>query len=63
MSFGFGEVLIIGAIILLLFGAKKLPALGKAAREAINNFKKGKDDEDSEERAVDAKEVESEKNS
>ena len=63
MSFGFGEVLIIGAIILLLFGAKKLPALGKAAREAINNFKKGKDGEDGEEQVVEVKEVESEKKS
>lgn len=58
MSFGFGEVLIIGAIILLLFGAKKLPALGKAAREAINNFKKGKDGEDEETQVVEAKEIE-----
>lgn len=40
-GFGIGEGLIILAIVVLLFGGKKLPALGKSMGEAITNFKKG----------------------
>lgn len=41
--FGLGttELVIIGGIIVLLFGGKKLPALGKSMGSAITNFKKG----------------------
>ncbi|WP_373044833.1 twin-arginine translocase TatA/TatE family subunit [Vulgatibacter sp.] len=35
------ELLIIFAVILLLFGATRLPALGKALGEGLKNFKKG----------------------
>ena len=35
------ELLIILAVVVLLFGAKKLPALGGAIGESIKNFKKG----------------------
>lgn len=35
------ELLIIFAVILLLFGATRLPALGKAMGEGLKNFKKG----------------------
>ena len=38
---GLGEILIVGAVILLLFGAKRLPALGKSLGSAITQFKKG----------------------
>jgi sec-independent protein translocase protein TatA len=41
MSFGFGEGLIILAVVLLLFGGKKLPQLGSSLGKAITNFKKG----------------------
>ena len=34
------EMLFIAAIILLFFGAKKLPEMGKGIGEAIKNFKK-----------------------
>jgi sec-independent protein translocase protein TatA len=34
------ELLIIGSIIVLLFGTKKLPELGSGLGQAINNFKK-----------------------
>ena len=43
------EWLVILAIVLLLFGAAKLPALGKGLGEGIRNFKKsfkGDDDHD-----------------
>lgn len=47
---GMGEALVILAVVLIIFGGKKLPQLGKSMGEAINNFKKGlnegaKDDE------------------
>lgn len=44
--FGLGltELLIIVAVILLLFGGKKLPQLGKSLGEAVTNFKKGLSD-------------------
>ena len=39
------EMLIIAGIVVLLFGASKLPKLGGAIGESIKNFKKGiKDD-------------------
>ncbi|MDD0853227.1 twin-arginine translocase TatA/TatE family subunit [Halobacteriovorax sp. GB3] len=38
---GIGEGLIILAVVLLVFGGKKLPELGKSMGEAINGFKKG----------------------
>lgn len=50
--FGLGttELIIIAFVVVLLFGAKKLPLLGRSMGSAITNFKKGlsesKDDED-----------------
>jgi sec-independent protein translocase protein TatA len=38
---GMVEMLIIGGVVVLLFGAKKLPQLGGAIGESIKNFKKG----------------------
>jgi len=35
------ELVIILAVVVLLFGAKKLPQLGGAVGESIRNFKKG----------------------
>jgi len=46
---GATEWLVLLAIILLLFGATKLPAMGKGLGEGIRNFKKalkGEDDAD-----------------
>ena len=52
--FGLGttELIVIAFVIVLLFGGKKLPALGKSMGSAINNFKKGLSDksEDKEEK-------------
>ena len=47
---GHQELLIILALALLIFGAKKLPDLGKSLGEGIKNFKKsvsGKEKSDS----------------
>ncbi len=38
---GFWELMIIFGIVLLLFGAKRLPDLGGAIGEAFRNFRKG----------------------
>ena len=44
---GTTELLIIAGVVILLFGAKKLPQLGGAVGESIKNFKKGvKDNKD-----------------
>lgn len=37
---GFGEIMLILFIVLLVFGVKKLPALGKGLGEGISEFKK-----------------------
>ena len=41
MPFGPTELLIILAILVLLFGAKKLPEIGSGIGSAIRNFKSG----------------------
>lgn len=47
-SFGVMELLVILAIVVIIFGASKLPQLGKGLGEGISNFRdglsKGKDD-------------------
>ncbi|MFH1103518.1 MAG: twin-arginine translocase TatA/TatE family subunit [Actinomycetota bacterium] len=50
---GVGEIILILAVLLLLFGAKKLPELarsiGKSARALKDGMKEGMEDEDDEE--------------
>lgn len=47
MGLGVTELLVILAIVVLLFGGKKLPQLGSSVGEAMRNFKKGmKGDDD-----------------
>ena len=36
---GFPEILVIGAVFVLLFGTKKIPELAKGLGEGIRNFK------------------------
>jgi len=43
---GFQELLIILLIVIIIFGASKLPQLGKGLGEGIRNFKKGLKSED-----------------
>jgi len=40
-SIGVPELLVIFVILVLLFGASKIPQLGKGLGEGIRNFKKG----------------------
>jgi len=47
MNFGPTEILIIILLLAIVFGAKKLPELGKGIGEGIRNFRKTfKDDDD-----------------
>lgn len=46
---GMGEALILLAVVLLLFGGKKLPELGNSMGKALTNFKKGMKDNSAEE--------------
>lgn len=44
MNLGFWEILIIAFIIILLFGAKRIPDLAKGIGSSIRQFKKGMHD-------------------
>ena len=47
-SLGFGEILLILLIVILIFGTSRIPELGKGLGEGIRNFKKsirGEEDE------------------
>ncbi|MDR1243894.1 MAG: twin-arginine translocase TatA/TatE family subunit [Endomicrobium sp.] len=44
MSIGFTEILVILIVILLLFGAKRIPEIAKAFGRAAHEFKKAKED-------------------
>lgn len=47
MSFGVQELLLILLIVIVLFGATKLPQLGRGIGEGIKNFRRGiKSDDD-----------------
>jgi len=41
MNLGTGEILVLLLLALLLFGAKRLPEIGRSAGSAIREFKKG----------------------
>ena len=43
-GFGAGELVVVGVILFLLFGAKRLPEIGKGLGGAIKEFKKVKKD-------------------
>tara|TARA_R110002049_G_scaffold156382_2_gene321364 strand:+ start:153 stop:335 length:183 start_codon:yes stop_codon:yes gene_type:complete len=53
--FGLGttEALIVLAIVVLMFGGRKLPELGKSMGKAITNFKQGMKDEGDKDKKVD----------
>ncbi len=40
LGFGIGEILLVLLVVVLLFGARKLPELGAGVGKAIKNFKK-----------------------
>jgi sec-independent protein translocase protein TatA len=54
MRLGFGEIVIILIIALLIFGPTKLPQLGEALGKGIRNFKKSAEGLDDEPKGKDA---------
>lgn len=53
----FGEIAVILVVALLIFGPSKLPQIGRAAGQTIQEFKKGMKqviDEDREQKKIDA---------
>lgn len=46
LGLGTTEIIIIAFVIVLLFGGKRLPQLGRSMGSAITNFKKGLGDSD-----------------
>jgi sec-independent protein translocase protein TatA len=51
MRFGPTELLIILAIIVVLFGAGRLPKLARSMREARHEFEKGKNEDEDDKKA------------
>ena len=45
-NLGWGELLLVFVIVLVLFGARRLPEIGRSIGEAIKAFKKGMNDTD-----------------
>jgi sec-independent protein translocase protein TatA len=45
MNLGFPELMVILAIVIIIFGANRLPQLGRGIGSAIRNFKEGIKDE------------------
>jgi sec-independent protein translocase protein TatA len=45
-NIGFTEILLIGVVVLLLFGAKRLPEIGASMGKSITAFKRGLSDVD-----------------
>ncbi|RAV21049.1 twin-arginine translocase TatA/TatE family subunit [Paenibacillus contaminans] len=57
MGIGASGMIWIAAIILLLFGSRKLPELGRAVGRTLHEFKKGTKELTGELEAIDLKEV------
>jgi sec-independent protein translocase protein TatA len=60
-TLGLGEILIILAVVLLLFGAKRLPEIARSLGRSSNEFKKGLKDGTTEATADEDKDSEKEK--
>jgi len=41
MGFGIGEILLVFALVILFFGAKRIPQIARGVGEGIRNFKQG----------------------
>ena len=59
-NIGFGELLVILVVVLVLFGAKRIPELAKGLGKGISEFKKGLKDVEDEINSNDTKETKTE---
>jgi sec-independent protein translocase protein TatA len=59
-NIGFGELLIILVVVLVLFGAKRIPELAKGLGKGISEFKKGLKDVEDEIKSTDTKDTKTE---
>ncbi len=59
-NIGFGELLIILVVVLVLFGAKRIPELAKGLGKGISEFKKGLRDVEDEINSSDKNEAKTE---
>lgn len=61
-TIGFKEIIVILLVVLIIFGGKRLPELGKGLGKGLSNFRKAMGDRgeegDSEAKAADAKSAE-----
>jgi sec-independent protein translocase protein TatA len=53
-NLGAPEILLIALVILLLFGATRLPKLGRSMGQSIRGFKKGLNEDESDEEQLEA---------
>lgn len=49
---GHTEILVILVLLILFFGAKKLPELARSLGKSLNEFKRGREDHDSEKKSA-----------
>ena len=61
-SLGWGEIILIALIIILLFGGKKIPELMKGLGKGVKSFKEGMKDVESDMKEI-KKEIENDSNS
>ena len=54
MRLGTPELILILVVVLLIFGPKNLPKLGKMFGKTINGFKKGMEEEESDDASADS---------
>jgi sec-independent protein translocase protein TatA len=47
MGFGVGEIVLVLALVVLFFGAKRIPQIARGVGEGIRNFKRGVREEES----------------
>ena len=60
-NLGMPELIIILVVVILLFGAKKLPDLARSLGRSLNEFKKGKDEGTKSEPETDVKKPDEQK--
>ena len=60
MRLGTPELILILVVVLLIFGPKNLPKLGKMFGKTINGFKKGMEEEESDDASADSADSEEE---